>query len=113
MVSGLTVRYLIHFELVVVCGVRCVHAKSLQLCPTLYHSMDHSLPGSSIHGILQTRILEWFAIFFPKDRPSPGVEPASLISCSGRQLLTTSATWDSGTVAFFYIWLSSFLSVFY
>ena len=34
-------------------------ALSLQSCPTLCHSMDGSLPGSSVHGILQERILEW------------------------------------------------------
>ena len=38
--------------------------KSLQLCPTLCSPMDWSLPGSSIHGIFQTRILEWVAISF-------------------------------------------------
>ena len=32
------------------------HAKSLQLCPTLCDPMDGSLPGSSVHGILQARI---------------------------------------------------------
>ena len=34
-------------------------AKLLQLCMTLCDPMDHSLPGSSVHGILQARILEW------------------------------------------------------
>ena len=38
--------------------VPCVHAKSLQLCPTFCKPMDHSLPGFSVHGILQARILE-------------------------------------------------------
>ena len=33
-----------------------------QLCPTLCNPMDWSPPGSSVHGILQTRILEWAAI---------------------------------------------------
>ena len=37
----------------------CVHAKSLQLCLTLYEPMDHSPPDFSIHGILQARVLEW------------------------------------------------------
>ena len=36
----------------------CVHAKSFQLCPTLCKHMDYSLPGSSVHRILQARILE-------------------------------------------------------
>ena len=39
-----------------------VHTKSLQLCPTLCDPMDCSPPGSSVHGILQARILEWAAI---------------------------------------------------
>ena len=37
-------------------------AKSLQLCLTLHKPMDHNPPGSSVHGILQTRILEWVAM---------------------------------------------------
>ena len=35
-----------------------------QSCPTLSDPMDCSLPGSSIHGILQERVLEWDAIAF-------------------------------------------------
>ena len=35
-----------------------------QSCPTLSDPMDCSLPGSSIHGILQARALEWGAIAF-------------------------------------------------
>ena len=45
----------------------CMRAKSLQSCPTLYNPMDCSLPGSSVHGILQARILEWVAIPFSRD----------------------------------------------
>ena len=37
-----------------------------QSCPTLRDPMDCSLPGSSIHGILQARVLEWGAIAFSK-----------------------------------------------
>ena len=37
-----------------------------QLCLTLSDPMDRSLPGSSIHGILQARVLEWGAIAFSK-----------------------------------------------
>ena len=37
-----------------------------QLCPTLCDPMDCSLPGSSIHGIFQARVLEWGAIAFSK-----------------------------------------------
>ena len=45
-----------------------------QLCPAICDPMDCSLPGSSIHGILQARILEWIVISFsrgsswPRDR---------------------------------------------
>ena len=49
-----------------------------QLCPTLWGPMDCSLPGSSLHGILQARVLEWVAIFllqgiFPTQGSSPGL----------------------------------------
>ena len=37
-----------------------------QSCPTLSDPMDCSLPGSSVHGILQARVLEWIAIAFSK-----------------------------------------------
>ena len=37
-----------------------------QSCPTLSDPMDCSLPGSSVHGILQARILEWGAIAFSR-----------------------------------------------
>ena len=39
-------------------------AKSLQSCPTLCNPMNCSLPGCSVHGILQARTLEWVAIAF-------------------------------------------------
>ena len=38
----------------------------VQSCPTLGNSTDCSLPGSSVHGVLQTRMLEWVAITFSK-----------------------------------------------
>ena len=39
--------------------------------------MDYSTPGSSAHGILQARILEWVDIPFSGDFPYPGIEPGS------------------------------------
>jgi len=39
--------------------------------------VDYGLPGSSVHGILQARILAWVAIFFSRGGPDPGVEPGS------------------------------------
>ena len=43
-----------------------MHAKSLQSCLTLWDPMDCILPGSSVYGILQARILEWVAISFSR-----------------------------------------------
>ena len=43
-----------------------VHAKSFQSRPTLCDPMDCSLPGFSVHGILQARILEWAAISYSR-----------------------------------------------
>ena len=46
-------------------------------CPTLCDPMVCSLPGSSVHGIFQARVLEWIAISFSGDLPDPGIEPGS------------------------------------
>ena len=48
-----------------------------QLCLILCDPMDHSSPGSSVHGLLQARILEWIAIPFSRGFPDPGIEPGS------------------------------------
>ena len=48
--------------------LQCMKLKSesevAQLCPTLHDPMDCSLPGSSVHGIFQARVMEWGAIAF-------------------------------------------------
>ena len=49
----------------------CVCAKSLQLCLTLCDPMDCGPPGSSVHGILQARILEWVAMPFSRGSSQP------------------------------------------
>ena len=50
------------------CLLQCMKVKSesevIQLCQTLRNPMDCSLPGSSVHGIFQARVLEWVAIAF-------------------------------------------------
>ena len=61
-------------------GLLCMYAKSLQSCPTLCDPVDCSLPGSSVHGILQPRIHEYVAISFPVIllyilSPQPEVKP--------------------------------------
>ena len=48
-----------------------------QSCPTLSDPMDCSLPGSSVHGIFQARVLEWGAIAFSGSAKVP------LITCNG------------------------------
>ena len=53
---------------------RCLVTK---LCLTLLRPMGCSPPGSSVHGILQARILEWIAKSFSRDLPDPGIEPQS------------------------------------
>ena len=55
-----------------------MHAKSLQSCKTLCDPMDCSPPSSSVHGILQARILKWLPCPPPGDLPDPGTEPVSL-----------------------------------
>ena len=73
-----------------------VCAKSLQSCLTLCDSMDCSPPGSSVHGILQARLLEWVAMPSSRDLPDPGIESVPLLSpalASG--FFTTSATWEA------------------
>ena len=62
-----------------------MRAKSLQLCLTLCEPMDCRLPGSSVHGILQTRILEWVPFCFSRG-PSRPRDP-TCISYTGRRVL--------------------------
>ena len=51
-----------------------------RICSVVSDSLrlhDCSLPGSSIHGILQARVLEWVAISSQGDLPDPGIDPSS------------------------------------
>ena len=65
-----------------------MHAKSLQSCLTLCDLMDCSPPGSSIHGILQARILEWVAISSCRGSSQPENRThVSYVSCVGRWVL--------------------------
>ena len=51
---------------------------AVQSCPTLWDLMDYSLPDSSVHGILQARILEWIVMpFSPGNLPELGIKPRS------------------------------------
>ena len=61
---------------------------------TLFDPMDYSLPGASVHGTLQARMLEWVAISPPPgDLPNPRMEPKSLMPPSlAGGVFTASAT---------------------
>ena len=72
----------------------CMYAKSLQSCSTLCDPIGCSLPGSSVHGILQARVLGGLPGFSPGNLPNPGIEPPSLMSPTLADVFfTTSATW--------------------
>ena len=61
-----------------------------QSCLTLCDPMDCSLPGSSVHGILQARILGWIAIFF--SRGSSWFKDQTQVSCMSGRFFTLWAT---------------------
>ena len=69
--------------LVIVCSV-----KLLQSCPTLCDPMDCGLPGFSVHGILQARILEWVAMPLSRGSSLPRDQTCvSYVSYIGRKVL--------------------------
>ena len=60
------------FQLLILLAVLAVKESEVtQSCPTLCNPMDCSLPGSSIHGIFQARVLEWVAISFSRGSSWP------------------------------------------
>ena len=66
------------------------HFGHVQRC----NRMDCSPPGSSLHGILQTRILEWVPFPSPRHLPDPGIKLVSLVSPSlAGRFFTASTTW--------------------
>ena len=70
-----------------------MHAQS---CQTLCDPMVCSPPDSSVHGILQARILEWVAISFSRgSSQSRDQTQVSCIICIGRKVLYHRATWEA------------------
>ena len=65
-----------------------------QSCPTLSDLTDRSLPGSSIHGIFQARVLEWGAIAF-SERPSTAVPHKTEQYWGKKQNKTKQLLWTS------------------
>ena len=62
-----------------------------QSCPTLCDPIDCSRPGSSVHGILQARILEWVAIPFSWGPSQP--RDQARVSCTAGRLFTFEPPW--------------------
>ena len=69
-------RSLFHCQLLLQVGC-ALQAKSLQSCMILCDPMDCSLPGSSVHGILQARYWSGLPCSSPEDLPNPGIKPAT------------------------------------
>ena len=69
----------------------------LKSCLTLGNHVDGSLPGSSVHGISQSRILERVAIRWKRESSQPRYQTqVSGVSCSGRQILDHGITCSGG-----------------
>ena len=91
---GLPARHQLHFHV----GFGSLHTclLSLQLCLTLGNTVDCSPLGSSVHKILQGRILEWVAISYSRQSSQPRDQTrVSWISCIGRWILYHCATWET------------------
>ena len=74
----------------------CVYAEMLQPCSTLFDPMDCSPPGSSVHGILQTRILDGLPCPPLGDLSELGIEHTSLTSPElAGVFFTSSTTWKA------------------
>jgi len=82
-----------------------------QSCPTLWDSVDCSLPGSFVHGISQARILEWVAISF--SRGSSWSRDPTHVSCTAGRFFTDWATRKALYVCIIivFIWLCRILVV--
>ena len=83
---------------VCVCVHMCTHIHICALlCPTLCNPTDCSLPGSSVHGILQARKVEWVAISSSSRGSSQPRDQTciSWVSCIGRRILYCWATWQA------------------
>ena len=98
--------------------LQCVKVKSesevAQLCPTLSDPMDCSLPGSSIHGIFQAKVLEWGAIAFSlqlmkstplavhsscSSLPHPNISYNKIYFCNKSKNKQTNCAWGVETEA--------------
>ena len=70
----------------------CFEFSVIKSCPTLCDPMDYRPPGSSVHVILQARIVEWVAISF--SRGSSWLRGWTHVSCIAREFFTTEPLWS-------------------
>ena len=92
-VGGITESWLLWLSAMsFVLLIACMRARLLQSCLTLCDPMDCSLPGSSVLGILQIRMLKWFAI--PSYRGSSQSRDQTQISCIAGGLLLPLSHWE-------------------
>ena len=79
----------------------CLCAKSVQSCQTLCDPVDCSLPGSSVHGTLQARILAWVAVPSSRDLSNPGTSPSPTTPALAGRLFAAlpSHEWDHTDLA--------------
>ena len=70
-----------------------MRAQRLQSCPASCNYTEHSPPGSSVHGILQARILEW--VVMPSFKGSSQPRNCTCISCIASRFFTQWATWEA------------------
>ena len=93
-----SLEYTMHMrECICVCDL-CLVAHS---CPTLCHPMDYSPPGSSVHGILQARILEWVAM--PSSKGSSQPRDPTQVSHSAGEFFTAWATREVHIYVYMYV----------
>ena len=76
-------------------SISCMCGQLLQSCPTLCDPLDCSLPGSSVPGTSQARILEWSAM--PSSRGSSQPRDQTRVSCLAGRFFTHWATWEDST----------------
>ena len=81
--------------------LHCMKVKSqsevAQSCPTLSDPMDCSIPGSSVHGIFQARVLEWGAIAFSRETTELEEKPCSDLG----RWLSSPEVWKQFCISFF------------
>ena len=91
---GSSLSVVLHPRIQSIAGCCAVLCLVTQLCPTLCNPMDSSPPGSSVHGILQARILEWVAM--PSSRGFSQLGDWTQVSHIAGRFFTIWATREAG-----------------